>query len=559
MDAVDSNLLRAPSKTPKAPLDDLGTPQPTPDQVATGADVDSTPKARADDAVELPLESGKPAVDERSMVYVLRHRHFRTFWIAAFGSFVGNWFEFIGTQWIVAEKTRDTTWLATLGAAQLLPTLFLGLLGGIVADRVNRKKLLMATQFAMMIIALAFFVVVHWHYPIAMSLFGNQAEVDQLTLRAFAYGATAHNAGLVNTLAQLAQFRAVAGTFLLYSFLTLALLQGITVAFNNPAWQVMIPRLVPRTELVRAITLQGISFNTARAIGPAIAGVILGWLGGEWLFLVNAASYIGVMVAVTTTPDAPAPAQDGKLTSLSVILADVKHAFGFVFRNRGPRAALLAIVVFSVFGTPVLRFLPLFVTEVYHLREETFGVLTGIMGVGAVVGGLAMRYIPLWYPKHHFIPMSVFLGGLSILAYALVTNVWVAGVLMFVVGVFWMWSFNSAMSALQLLVDDSLRGRVMAVCNMVALGLMPVGPYIASFFGDMASRSVKHFAPSYWHTGLDTQSGIALTALILVAAGIVMVIWRTPEVDGLKPGETGFDRVPGFMRGLTASAHRPRA
>ncbi len=527
MDALDahSGPARAGAGDPKATFDDLGTPQPTPDQVATGADIDSTPRARDDDPNEAPLSRGERAVDERSMMHVLRHRHFRTFWIAAFGSFVGNWFEFIGTQWIVAEKTRDTTWLATLGAAQLLPTLFLGILGGIVADRVNRKKLLMVTQLAMMIIALAFFAVVRWHVPIARVWFGDEKH---------------------------------AGDFILYSFLILAFLQGITVAFNNPAWQVMIPRLVPRNELVRAITLQGISFNTARAIGPAVAGLILGAFGGEWLFLVNAMSYVGVMLAVTTTPDAPAPARDGKLTSLSIIFADIRQAFSFVFHNRGPRAALLAIVVFSVFGTPVLRFLPLFVTEVYHMKEATFGVLTGIMGIGAVVGGLGMRFVPLWYPKHHFVPMSVFLGGVSIFIFAVVTSVWMAGTAMFFVGIFWMWSFNSAMSALQMLVHDDLRGRIMAVCNMVALGLMPVGPYIASFTGDWFALAVKSVDETRWHEGMATQAGIAITAVVLIGAGVVMVIWRTPEVDGLKPGDTGYDRVPGFLRGLTASYHRPR-
>lgn len=534
MDAVDSNLTRAPNQEPRTPspptsaelpLDDLGTPQPTPDQVAAGADVDSTPLSRKADINERPMDAGRPAVDERNMIYVLRHRHFRIFWLAAFGSFVGNWFEFIGTQWIVAEKTRDTTWLATLGAAQLLPTLFLGLLGGIVADRVNRKKLLMATQLAMMFIAIGFFVVVRWHVPIAHWLGGDDARADR---------------------------------FLLYSFLLLSSLQGITIAFNQPAWQVMIPRLVPRDELVRAITLQGISFNTARAIGPAIAGALLAWLGGEWLFLVNAASYIGVMAAVTTTPDAPAPAQSGRLRDLSVIITDVKQACAFMFTQRGPRSALLALMVFSVFGTPVLRFLPLFVSQVYHLKEETFGLLTGVMGVGAVVGGLAMRYVPVWYPKHHFIPISVFFGGLSILAFAIATNVWVAGSCMFFVGIFWMWSFNSSMSALQLLVEDSLRGRVMAVCNMISLGFMPIGPYIASFVGDGFVAGLKRVNPDLWHDGIGTQAGIAFTAIVLLGAGVVMTIWRTPEVDGLKPGDPGYDRVPGFFRGLTARAHRPR-
>jgi len=532
MDAVDSNLIRASKGQPgtaplapgKVPLDDLGTPQPTPDQVTMGADIDSSPRARSDDFNERPMDSGRPAVDERSMVHVLRHRHFRTFSLAAFGSFLGNWFEFIGTQWIVAEKTRDTTWLATLGAAQLLPTLFLGLLGGIIADRVNRKKLLMATQFSMMLIALAFFAVVRWNVPIAHALGGDDKHAND---------------------------------FLLFSFLTLAFFQGVTIAFNQPAWQVMIPRLVPRDELVRAITLQGISFNTARAVGPALAGALLAWKGGEWLFLVNAISYIGVMIAVTTTPDAPAPARDGKLSDLSMIIDDIKQACAFMFKNRGPRAALLALMVFSVFGTPVLRFLPLFVSQVYHLKEETFGLLTGVMGVGAVVGGLAMRYIPTWYPKHHFIPMSVFLGGFSILAFSIATNVWLAGFLMFFVGIFWMWSFNSAMSALQLLVEDSLRGRVMAVCNMISLGLMPVGPYFASFAGEWFGAAVKSNNPTLWHDGFGTQAGIAFTAIVLLGAGLVMVIWRTPEVDGLKPGDRGYDRVPGFFRGLTAAAHRP--
>ncbi|MGH7243665.1 MAG: MFS transporter [Phycisphaerales bacterium] len=552
-------MIRASLSEPKVPLDDLGTPQPTPDQVTMGADVDSTPLARSDDTNEKPLESGRPAVDERSMIHVLRHRDFRIFWVAAFGSFVGNWFEFIGTQWIVAKETRDTTWLATLGAAQLLPTLFLGLLGGIVADRMNRKKLLMATQLAMMLIALGFFAVVRWHVPIAAYLFSDHAASNEAVLRAFARFAANDTSGVVELLALSAPIQQHASSFLLYSFLALALCQGVTIAFNQPAWQVMIPRLVPRDELVRAITLQGISFNTARAIGPAIAGALLAWLGGEWLFFVNAISYIGVMIAVTTTPDSPAPKREGKLGDLAMIIDDIKQACGFMFKRRGPRAALLALMVFSVFGTPVLRFLPLFVSEVYHLNEETFGLLTGVMGVGAVVGGLAMRYIPTWYPKHHFIPISVFLGGIAILAFSIATNVWLAGFLMFFVGIFWMWSFNSAMSALQLLVEDSLRGRVMAVCNMISLGFMPIGPYFASFSGEWIARAVQKYDPPAWHSGFGTQAGIALTAIILVVSGIVMVIWRTPEVDGLKPGDVGYDRTPGFFRGLTAAAHRPRA
>lgn len=479
-------------------LDDFDPPQPTPDQCGTGSEIDASP------AAEDPHQS-------TGLLRVLRHRHFRIFWIAAFGSFVGNWFEFIGTQWIVAESTGSLVWLAHIGAAQLLPTLVLGLLGGIVADRVNRKKLLLVTQFLMMLIALAFFAVV-WL---------NVASPPVL--------------------------------------LALALAQGITLAFNTPAWQVMIPRLVPRSELVAAITIQGISFNAARAIGPAIAGLIMYAFGGHWLFLINAISFVGVLLAVMTTPDAPAPARDGgRLFDLSTIAADIRHACAFMFLRPGPRAALLAILIFSTLATPVLRFLPMFVKDVYHLSEATFGVLTGIMGVGAVAGGFAMKLVPTWYPRHHFIPLSILLGGVWILVFALATDVRLAGIFMFFVGVFWMWAFNSSMSALQLLVDDTLRGRVLAVCNTLSLGLMPAGAYLAGLAGDGASTLLRGRWPHYWDPGIAAQSGIALCALGLIGAGVVMLIWRTPEVDGVPATGTPQARQPGFLRGLTASAHRPR-
>lgn len=465
------------------------------------------------DSDQLPVQDQSPQDPSSSSRWgVLRHAHFRTFWFAAFGSFLGNWFEFIGVQWLVAQETGSTLWLSNIGAAQLAPSLFLGMFGGIVADRVNRKRLLIATQFVMMLIAVAF----------ALAVWRGQATK--------------------------------------WVLLMLALAQGITIAFNSPAWQVMIPRLVPRDELVRAITLQGISFNIARAVGPAIAGIIMWWWGATWLFAINAISFIGVMLAVTTTPDAPAPARDGRsLFDIRTIWNDTRDALAYIFLQPGPRAALLAIVVFSMFATPVLRFLPLFISRVYHLEEKTFGVMTGLMGIGAVVGGLLMRYIPKWYPQHHFIPVSVLMGGLFILLFSLASNVWTAGVFMLFVGLFWMWAFNSSFSALQMLVEDVRRGRVMAVVNMVSLGFMPLGAFIASAMGEPSAAWIRSNHPELWDDGLSTQIGVAFVSMVLVGAGFVMLTWRTPEIDGLKPGDRGFDRKPGFWLGLTARAHHPLA
>lgn len=451
-----------------------------------------------------------PEPQPPSRLGVLRHQHFRTVWLAAFGSYVGGWFEFVGTQWIVTEKTGQMVWSSYLGAAQLVPTLFLGILGGIVADRVNRKKLLLVTQTVMMLIAIAFAIVV-WADPRSPVLLG--------------------------------------------WLLGLALAQGVTIAFNNPAWQVLTPRLVPRNELVRAITLQGISFNAARAIGPALGGIIMGAWSPMALFVINAVSFIGVLVAVMTTPDAPAAAAEPGWQRR--VWRDTKEAARFIFLERGPRAAMLAGAVFAALGTPVLRFLSMFVTSVYHLEEKTFGVLTGVMGAGAVVGGLLMKRIPEWYPKHHFIPLSVMLGGVWILLFSITSNPWMAGGLMFFVGWFWMWAFNSSMAAMQMLVQDHMRGRAMAVVNMVALGLMPAGYFFATWIGETTAGLVRKHAPAYWDDGLATQAGVGICAAMLVVAGVVMLIFRTPEVDGLKPGDPGYDRVPSLWRGITASVHRP--
>ncbi|MDX2132985.1 MAG: MFS transporter [Planctomycetota bacterium] len=462
--------------------------------------------------MQTPSAGASPGTDDAppSRWGVLRHRHFRTVWIASFGSYVGGWFEFVGVQWIVTEKTGEMVWSSYLGAAQLLPSLVLGILGGVVADRVNRKKLLLVTQAAMMVIAIAFALVVWLDPPQRV---------------------------------------------LLPALLGLSLAQGVVVAFNNPAWQVLTPRLVPRADLVKAITLQGISFNAARAVGPALAGVIMGLWSPMALFVVNAVSFIGVMVAVLTTPDAPVVNPESRWWRK--LWADTKFSAEFVFKRRGPRAALLATTVFAAFGTPVLRFLSMFVSSVYHLEERTFGVLTGVMGAGAVAGGFAMKLVPPWYPRHHFIPLSVLMGGFWILLFSITSNPWIAGGLMFFVGWFWMWSFNSAMSALQMLVEDAVRGRALALVNVVALGAMPLGYFFASGVGEGVAAAVKRAAPDAWHDGLATQTGVGVCAAILFIAGIVMLTFRTPEVDGLSPGDPGYDRRPGLIRGLFARAHRP--
>jgi MFS family permease len=141
------------------------------------------------------------------------------------------------------------------------------------------------------------------------------------------------------------------------------------------------------------------------------------------------------------------------------------------------------------------------------------------------------------------------LGGLFLTGFAVATNVYLGGVMIFLCGVMWMWTFNSSMAALQLLVDDRMRGRVMALCNTVVFGAMPLGSLIAGLIGELVSGSSGD--------GFGVQVGVGSMAVVLAVAGLAMLIWRTPEIDDLKPGEPGYARQPGLIRGVTAAAHRP--
>lgn len=442
-----------------------------------------------------------PATAPTSRLGVLRHPAYRLVWLTSLASSIGTWMEAVGVQWLVASETRSPLSMGLLAAAQLGPMLFLGMLGGVLADRVNRKRLLIATQSCLMVIALL------------------------LAIASYEGWATPRN------------------------LLLLTLLNGIAAAFNIPAWQVLTPRLVPREELSRAIALNSMQFNLARVVGPAIAGVLLAAYGPTVLFAINAISFIGMVVAVSLTPDCPAPAGEPRRTA-----AMIAEALRFVLTNRGPRALLLGEIIFAALAAPVLRMLALFVAEVYEASENLYGTMLALMGAGAVAGGLALRLVPGWYPKHHLIPLAVVAcgGAVTLFAAAPTPALGIAPIML--VGVFWLWCFSSFSAAVHLLVDDDMRGRVMSIYNTAVFGAMPLGSLGAALAGEAIAHRIVPGAPP----GVAVQAGVALAGLILTGAGLVMLVWRTPEIDGLRPGDPGGRRRVGLFAGVTGSAHRPR-
>jgi len=424
---------------------------------------------------------------------VLRHPAFRRVWFGAMISSIGTWMEGLGVQWLMAEQTRSTVMLGALAVAQLGPMLVLGLLGGLAADRFDRRAMLLVTQATMMVIAIGLAVTAGFGLATPPVLMG------------------------------------------------LGLLNGIAMAFNTPAWQVLTPRLVPRDELHRAIALQGMQFNLARVVGPALAGLLLAQTSATVLFALNAISFVAVLAAVATTDPAPPPARPRTSP-----WRQVSEAFAFVFNQPGPRALFAMLLLLSALAAPLQRMLPLFVADVFHAGEASYGLLLGLFGAGAVIGGLTLGRWPSWYPRHHLIPLALGMTGAFMALFCATDRLELAGLWIFAAGLVWIWAFSSTMTALQLLVVDDMRGRVMAVVNMAMFGAMPVGSLAAALLGERLAGVLP---------GSAVQLGVGVMAVGLALCGVVLLIYRTPEIDEAAPL---LPRSRSLWRGLTAAEHRPR-
>ena len=433
--------------------------------------------------------------------------------------------EMIGVQWAMTKATTLASWveggspraptmMAVLAVAQLLPLLLLGLWGGVAADRWNRKRLLIITQCIRM--------------------------------------------GIAIVLASLA----FAGVLSPWWLLVLGACDGAAMAFNIPAWQVLTPRLVPREDLAQAITLNGLQFNLARAVGPALGGILLAMSDVWLLFVCNAISFLAVIIAVATTPSTPPDAS----ASTKKPWEDLLDAWRSTMRHAGTRHLTILISIFSMLCTPVLRFMPLLVAGIYlpeateSVQEKWYGWLLGCMGAGAVLGALTIKRIPPWYPRHHFVPLSVLGCGLALFANALCVSIVPAMITIAIVGVFWMWSFNAAFSALQLIVDDSKRGRVLAIVNTIGFGTMPLGALLVSaiarvrdsgFLGSDAQSQLLAQAGMESASPQNVRVGLLILSGLLTFCGLYWLTWRVPQIDGLhEPGKAG------LWRGVTANAHR---
>ena len=380
----------------------------------------------------------------------LKVRNYRLYFISQIISFSGTWMQSVALAWLVLQLTGSGTALGTVLAMQFLPTLLLAPYGGLIADRFEKRKLIIATQSAAGLLALAL--------------------------------------GIVT----------LTGVVELWMVYLLAAGFGSVTALDNPSRQTFVMEMVGPEGISNAVTLNSVVVNAARAIGPAVSGVIIATQGVGECFVFNAISYLAVIIAMffirtdelyVTERRPRAPRQ-------------VREGFHYVRQTPVLRTTLLMLAVIGMFTYEFSTTLPMMSDFVFESGAGGLAAMTTLMGIGAVIGGLIVAAAPAPSPLRLTIVAPAF--GASVLLAAVMPTVVLFYVTMPLVGALSTATIATSNTTLQLNSDPQLRGRVMSLFSMALIGSTPIGGPIVGWVGD--------------HIGPRWSLAIGGTAAIVVAA-----------------------------------------
>lgn len=345
-------------------------------------------------------------------------------WLGACTSSIGTWMQNLAQSWLVYELTKSAWYLGLDAFLGQIPIFLFSMLGGVVADRKDRRKILVVSQLVQMTCAIL--------------------------------------------LACLVGFGAVA----VWHVLLLSFVVGTAQAFGGPAYQAMIPSLVQKEDLQNAIAMNSIQFNVARVIGPTIGGVTLSTFGATWCFGLNALSFVAVIFTLLSVAPRP-PANLGK----EPVLESMKVGLRFM-RDHSVMGGLVVLAfLMTLLGLPIMTFLPVFAERVFHLGKEAYSEMLVISGLGSVAGGIivaATTHVP---HKGRLALGSLLALGLFITGFAMSSNFYIACLMLFLGGAALIACFGLVSSLVQTQTQDSMRGRVMSIYNVAFRGGMPFGAF----------------------------------------------------------------------------------
>ena len=382
-------------------------------------------------------------------VRALRHRNFQLFFGGQLISLIGTWMQTVAQAWLVYRMTNSAFLLGAVGFASQIPVFIMAPVGGIVADRHDRRRVVISTQTASMILA--------W-------------ILAALTLM---------------------------GVIQVWEIMVLAAALGVVNAFDIPARQAFLIDMVGREDLMNAIALNSSMFNGARIIGPAVAGILVASIGEGWCFFANAVSYIAVIAGLLLMR-IPRPA---KLAKEGSPLENIIEGFSFA-RNTGPiRAILLLLGLVSFVGMPYTVLMPLFADQILHGGARGLGILMGATGVGALLGAASLAARVGVRGLGRLIAMCACGFGLSLVLFAFSRVFWLSTLFLLPVGFFMMVQMASSNTLIQAMVPDQLRGRVMSVYSMMFMGMAP--------FGALSAGAVAHRLGAPWTVAMGGMACMA--------------------------------------------------
>jgi predicted MFS family arabinose efflux permease len=353
------------------------------------------------------------------------YRDFRIMWFGACTSSIGTLMQTFAQAWLVLQLTNSPFLLGLDSFLGSIPIVLFSLVGGVFADRTERQKLLLGSQFIQM--ACAFLLTV---------LFAT-------------------------------------GVVKIWQILTLSFVVGTAQSFGGPAYSALIPTLVKTEDLPNAIALNSIQFNVARVLGPTVGGVALTLLGASWCFGLNGVSFVAVIISLLIIHPHFVPSK-----SRESVLTSMKEGFHFI-RNQGTMEALIVLAFMTtLLAFPLIVFLPVFAKDVFHGGPKLYTVFLVCSGIGSICGALIVA--ALGKHKHMgllvlsmLIGLGVFIGG-----FAISRNFVLSCVLIFVAGALLLAVFTSITSLVQLIAPDNMRGRVISVQNVAFRGGMPIGSLV---------------------------------------------------------------------------------
>lgn len=338
----------------------------------------------------------------------------------------------IAESWLVYRLTGSALLLGAVGFASQIPVFLVAPIGGIVADRKNRHRVVIGTQIASMILA---------------------SILAVLTLT-----------GLVRV----------------WHIFVLAASLGVVNAFDIPGRQSFLVDMVGKEDLMNAIALNSSMFNGARVVGPAIAGILVAKIGEGWCFAANAVSYVAVISGLLMMR----VQRPAALASSASPLAHIAEGFRFVRHTSPIRALLILLGVVSLVAMPYTVLMPVFADQVLHGGARGLGILMGATGVGALLGALTLAARTGVSGLGRWVAFSCGGFALSLMLFSLSRIFWLSAALLLPVGFCMMLQMSSSNTLIQAMVPDRLRGRVMAVYSMMFMGMAPFGALLGGALAD---------------------------------------------------------------------------